>query len=111
MSNHMDVIPTLMPIFGVKNPKRDYSTGVNLLTDEVRDHAVLAEWSSTAYIDNEVKIVMPLAVVATQHPLVTGADDRVLTAKEQDELFARKASNLGGMMEELGRYISKQKGK
>ncbi|MBK7425449.1 MAG: sulfatase-like hydrolase/transferase [Propionivibrio sp.] len=109
MSNHMDVIPTLMPLFGVKNPKRDYSTGINLLSDEVREHAVLAEWSSTAYIDNDVKIVMPLAVVATQHPLVTGADDKELTAKEQDELFARKARNLGGMMEELGRYISKQK--
>lgn len=109
MSNHMDVIPTLMPILGVKNPKRDYTTGINLLSDEVRDHAVLAEWSSTAYIDNDVKIAMPLAVVATQHPSVTGAHDEVLTPKEQDALFSRKAKNLGSMMEELGRYISKQK--
>ena len=103
----MDVIPTLMPLFGVKNPKRDYSTGINLLSDEVRDHAILAEWSSTGYIDDEVKITMPLAVVATQHPQVTGAHDEVLSAKEQDEAFARKAKNLGNMMEELGRYISK----
>ena len=111
MSNHMDVIPTLMPLLGVKNPKRDYSTGINLLSDEVRDHAVLAEWSSTAYIDDEVKIAMPLAVVATAHPLVTGAHDEVLSAKEQDALFARKAPNLGAMMEELGRYISRAKAK
>ena len=109
MSNHTDVIPTLMPILGVKNPKRDYSTGIDLLSEEVRDHAVLAEWSSTAYIDSEVKITMPLAVVATQHPLVTGANDEEFSAKVQDELFKRKARNLGGMMEELGRYISKQK--
>lgn len=107
MSNHMDVIPTLMPIFGVKNPKRDYSTGINLLSDEVRTHAVLAEWSSTAYIDNEVKISMPLAVVATQHPRVTGPNDEPLSEKEQDAAFARKAKNLSGMMEELGRYINK----
>ncbi len=107
MSNHMDVIPTLMPLLGVKNPKRDYSTGINLLSDEVRDHAVLAEWSSTAYIDNEVKIAMPLAVIATAHPLVTGAHDEVLSAQEQKALFARKAPNLGAMMEELGRYINK----
>ena len=111
MSNHMDVIPTLMPLLGVKNPKRDYSTGINLLSDEVRNHAVLAEWSSTAYIDDEVKIAMPLAVVATAHPLVTGAHDEVLSAKEQDALFARKAPNLGAMMEELGRYISRAKAK
>lgn len=109
MSNHMDVIPTLMPLFGVKNPKRDYSTGINLLSDEVRDHAVLAEWSSTGYIDNEVKITMPLAAVAIQHPQVTGAHDEVLSAKEQDEAFARKAKNLGNMMEEQGRYISQKK--
>ena len=107
MSNHMDVIPTLMPLLGVKNPTRDYSTGINLFSDEVRDHAVLAEWSSTAYIDQDVKIAMPLAVVATAHPVVTGGHDEVLTAKQQDELFARKAKNLGNMMEELGRYISK----
>ena len=107
MTNHMDIIPTLMPILGVKNPKRDYTTGFNLLNGEVRNHAVLAEWSSTGYIDNEVKITMPLAVVATQHPLITGANDEVMTAKEQDEAFARKAKNLGAMMEELGRYIGK----
>ena len=100
-----------MPLLGVKNPKRDYTTGVNLLSDEVREYAVLAEWSSTAYIDNEVKISMPLAVVATQHPRVTTADDRTLSAKEQDEVFVRKAKELGGMMEELGRYVSKNKGK
>ncbi len=109
MSNHMDLIPTLMPILGVRNPKRDYTTGINLFSDETRDHAVLAEWSSTAYIDNDVKIVMPLAVVATQHPVVTGARDEALSAKEQDEVFARKAKNLGSMMEELGRYINTRK--
>ena len=109
MSNHMDVIPTLMPMLGVKNPKRDYTTGINLLSNEVRDHAVLAEWSSTGYIDDEVKITMPLAVIATQHPQVTGAHDEPLSAQEQDAAFARKAKNLGGMMEELGRYISKKK--
>ena len=109
MSNHMDVIPTLMPMLGVKNPKRDYTTGVNLLSDEVRDHAVIAEWSSTGYIDNEVKITMPLAVVATQHPQVTGPHDETLTPKEQDALFAKKAKNLGAMMEELGRFLSSQK--
>jgi len=109
MSNHMDVIPTLMPILGVKNPKRDYTTGINLLSNEVRDHAVLAEWSSTAYIDSEAKIDMPLAVMAAPHPSVTGPHDEVLTPKEQDALFARKTKNLGSMMEELGRYISRQK--
>jgi len=107
MSNHMDVIPTLMPILGVKNPTRDYTTGVNLLSNEFRDHAVLAEWSSTAYIDDEAKIAMPLTVVATQRPTVTGPHDEVLTRKEQEALFARKAKNLSSMMEELGRYISK----
>ena len=109
MSNHMDVVPTVMPLLGVKNPKRDYTTGVNLLTDEVRDYAVLAEWSSTAYIDNEVKISMPLAVVATQHPRVTAADDSSLSASDQSAVYEQKAKNLASMMEELGRYTSKQK--
>ena len=66
-----------------------------------------AEWSSTAYIDHDVKIAMPLAVVATQHPRVTGPHDEPLSEKEQDEAFSRKAKDLAGMMEELGRYIAK----
>ena len=107
MSNHMDVVPTVMPLLGVKNPKRDYTTGVDLLTDEIREYSVLAEWSSTAYIDNEVKISMS----STQNPRVTTADDQVLSAKEQDEWFAKKTRALAAMMEELGRYISKQKTK
>jgi len=111
MSNHMDVIPTLMPILGVRNPTRDYSTGVDLLSDAVRDHAVLAEWTSTTYIDNDVKIALPISVVASQHPLVTGPHDEALSAQQQDALFASKARNLGSMMEELGRYISKPKAK
>ena len=107
MSNHMDVVPTVMPLLGVKNPKRDYTTGVDLLTDEIREYSVLAEWSSTAYIDDEVKISMS----STQNPRVTTADDQVLSAKEQDEWFAKKTRALAAMMEELGRYISKQKTK
>lgn len=107
MSNHMDVIPTIMPLLGVTNPARDYSTGYNLLAGEERKHAVLAEWSSTAYMDHDVKIAMPLAVVATQHPRVTGPHDEPLSEKEQDEAFARKAKDLSGMMEELGRYVTK----
>lgn len=107
MSNHMDVVPTLMPILGVKNPARDYSSGINLFSDEVRTHAVLAEWSSTAYIDKDAKIAMPLAMIATQHPLVTGPHDETLSDKEQDAVFSRKSRELAGMMEELGRYLKK----
>lgn len=106
MSNHMDVIPMLMPILGVTNPKGDYTTGFNLLAGEVRDHAVIAEWSSTAYVDADAKISMPLAVAATQQqPLVTGPHDEALTSQQQDALFARKAKNLAAMMEEMGRYV------
>lgn len=92
MTNHMDIIPTLMPILGVKNPKRDYTTGFNLLNGEVRNHAVLAEWSSTGYIDNEVKITIGGGGNATSADY--RRKDEVMTAKEQDEAFARKAKNL-----------------
>ncbi|MBK8894060.1 MAG: sulfatase-like hydrolase/transferase [Propionivibrio sp.] len=109
MSNHMDVIPMLMPMLGVKNPQQDYTTGFNLLAGETRDHAVIAEWSSTGYIDRDAKITLPLSVVAAQHPLVTGPHDEVLSPQEQDALFARKAKNLAAMLEELGRYLKKSK--
>ncbi len=109
MTNHMDVIPTLMPLLGVRNPKADYTTGVNLLAGETRDHALLAEWSSTAYIDDEVKIAMTLTV-SMQQPYVTGPRDEPLSPQEQDALFARKAKNLAQAMEELGRYLNKRPG-
>lgn len=107
MSNHMDVIPTVMPLLGVKNPTRDYSSGVNLFSDAVRKYAVLAEWSGTAYIDNDVKISMPLSIVSSQHPRVTGPHDEPMSDKEGDAAFSRKAASLNAMMEELGRYLKK----
>jgi membrane-anchored protein YejM (alkaline phosphatase superfamily) len=96
-----------MPLLGVKNPARDYSIGTNLLSNEVRTHAVLAEWSSTAYIEKYAKIAMPHTMIATQHPLVTGSHDETLSDKEQDAVFTRKSRELAGMMEELGRYLKK----
>ena len=107
MSNHMDVIPTLLPMLGVKNPTRDYSSGIDLFSGAKRRHSVLAEWAGTAYIADEVKISMPLALVASQHPRVTGPHDEALPEKEQDAAFSRKAADLNAMMEELGRYLKK----
>lgn len=109
----MDVIPMLMPMLGVKNPQQDYTTGFNLLAGETRDHAVIAEWSSTGYIDRDAKITLPLSVVAAQHPLVTGPHDEVLSPQEQDALFARKAGKTSpaAMLEELGRYLKKTQAK
>lgn len=107
MTSHIDVIPTLMPLLGVKNPTRDYSSGIDLFSGERRKYAVLAEWSGTAYIDDDVKISMPLALVSSQHPRITGPHDEALPEKEREALFARKAARLNAMMEELGRYLKK----
>ena len=95
------------PMSIVQNQKFLRSASVGDRSVSRHDVRPLAEWSSTAFIDDEVKISMPLAVIATQHPRVSGPHDEVLPDKEQDAAFARKSKALAGMMEELGRYLQK----
>ncbi|MBN2845250.1 MAG: sulfatase-like hydrolase/transferase, partial [Deltaproteobacteria bacterium] len=41
MTSHLDIVPTLAPLFGVQNPPEDYSLGMDLFGSKTRDYTVI----------------------------------------------------------------------
>ena len=51
MTSHIDFVPTLLHLLGVKNPADEYSNGHNLFAkDFMRDFAFCANWNNNAII-------------------------------------------------------------
>ena len=107
MTSHMDVAPTLMPLLGVQNPTRDYALGLNLFSGKERTSAYLADWSRMAYIDNDVKIVMPIKFNGLLRSRIMTASDEEMPASRKDGIFSAKNAQLVQMMQDMGHFLDK----
>lgn len=79
MTSHLDIIPTILPILGVKSPPESYSLGYNLIPASKREYTVIGDWSRISYIDNEFKAVFPFSNKALNQSYFTTKDDQKLT--------------------------------
>lgn len=59
-TSHLDVVPTLMSLAGVRNPPSDYSNGVDLFVEAGRPYITSASWDTAAIITPERILEMPL---------------------------------------------------
>ncbi len=51
MTSHLDVVPSLLTLLGVKNPPKDYSLGFDMLSDNYhRKYSYVANWNKNAII-------------------------------------------------------------
>lgn len=53
ITSHYDIVPTILPQLGVKNPAGDYSDGVSLLEDSGRKYVLMAAWTEAALTDGQ----------------------------------------------------------
>ena len=60
MTSHLDIVPTIMPLLGCKNPAGDYSQGISLFDNEKREFVVSHTWDEMAVIDDSSTVVVPL---------------------------------------------------
>ena len=107
MTSHMDVIPTIMPLLGVKNPSSDYAIGYNLLAGEKRTHTYIADWNKVAYVDYEVKITQPFNGLSVAFSKATTGDDRKLSKTERESLLARKTNEIVQLAVDLRKFFKK----
>ena len=59
-TSHIDIIPTILPLMGVKNPKEDYCLGLNLFESEPRPFWIVSSWNFIGYIDGTYKYTTPI---------------------------------------------------
>ncbi len=105
LTSHSDIVPTMMPILGVSNPKSDYSIGINLLSDETREHVYIADWDKLAYVDKDVKIVQPVNGKALfMQKISTMQDKPILGDAAKVMLDSKRGSNMQ-IMRDLTHFV------
>lgn len=109
MTSHMDIIPTLMPLLGVTNPVSDYATGISLFPKTPRASTYIADWSRMAYVDQDVKIVMPIKLNGLLRSRMTTAQDIDIPPSKHGEVFAAKNPQLVQMMQDMGHFLEKKR--
>ncbi|HAT71320.1 MAG TPA: hypothetical protein DCS63_00710 [Elusimicrobia bacterium] len=60
MTSHLDIVPTLLPLAGVKNPAADYSGGRSLFDAGERPFVAASSWDSAGIITRNFTLEMPL---------------------------------------------------
>jgi len=108
ISSHLDIVPTLMPLLGVRNPPSDYSQGSNLLAaDFHRDYAVAADWNRVAYIGERYKIAFPINAIGAVRSEVLDVEDKPVDDREQARTEIRQA--MLEIMNNLTRFSRSQR--
>ena len=59
-TSHLDIVPTLLPLFGVKNPVSDYSSGRGLYDRTPRPFLPVFSWDTAAIVRNGEVLEIPL---------------------------------------------------
>ncbi len=62
VTSHLDIVPSLLPAFGVTNPPVDYALGADVVRGVPdRTRVIASEWSGFAYIDKDYVATIPLS--------------------------------------------------
>jgi membrane-anchored protein YejM (alkaline phosphatase superfamily) len=99
-TSHVDLVPTVLPMLGIKNPPSDYCTGDELFSTSSR-LLTFADWDRIALSDGHLKAVFPLKAGGEINSRVTTAEDHPV----EDEGAALK--QMGAPMAELMRMMSR----
>lgn len=59
-TSHLDIVPTLLPLAGVKNPAADYSAGQGLFDAAPRPFVESASWDTAGLITEKAVLELPL---------------------------------------------------
>ena len=104
LTSHHDLPATLMPLLGVTNPPEDYSIGIGLFSDQVREYVVMSDWSHIGYRDRQVKITLPMGMQGGVGRKVAGPNDEQLVADSAKNLSQAEQPHLAAMLKEISRF-------
>jgi len=104
-TSHIDWVPTLLPMLGVKNPVSDYAQGRSLFDTSARDYRVASDWSSIAIMDDKYKIRMPLTSSGALRNEVSDANDKAV--ENTRDIIAESQHKLISLMKSLSTYKQK----
>lgn len=109
LTSHMDLPATVAPLLGVQNPASDYTIGLDVFGKKERSYTYFSDWNRIGYMDNDVKIVLPVKAGGVLSGKFTTADDKPLPAAQFQKVMAQKQPALIQMMRDMGAFVEKGK--
>ena len=81
MSSHLDIVPMLAKLFGVRNDPRDYSCGFDLLAEKAarRRYSLIANWDEVFFAGVKYKSIIPKDAFSFAKQVITDGNDRPLS--------------------------------
>lgn len=106
LSSHLDIVPMLAKLFGVRNDPKDYSCGFDLLSAEkpLRRYTLIADWSRVFFTGEKYKSLIPLDAVSYAKQVITDSDDRPLPSV--DPFYKEHNQDLIEVQRDLTRFTA-----
>ncbi len=106
MSSHLDIVPMLAPLLGVRNDPADYSCGFDLLAENAptRRYAIIANWDEVFFAGEKYKSLIPLDAVDAAKQVVTDSNDNPLD--DVDAFYKEYNADLIQVQNDLNRFAA-----
>lgn len=105
-TSHVDIVPTLLPLLGVKNPSADYSTGEQLFSAAPR-LLTFADWDRLAFSDGSYKASFPLKAGAQVGSRITTLNDQPV--KDSNATLRQLGPQMVQLKNMMSRFTQKAK--
>lgn len=103
-TSHADVLPTLLPLLGVKNAASDYSVGQPLLEPKPERLLLAGDWDRLTFLGEKYKVVLPFSSNSFIAVQINNADDSAVSDKTQ--ALQQNLPRVQAEMAELRRFMA-----
>ena len=106
MSSHLDIVPMLAKLLGVRNDPKDYSCGFDLISNpqQSRRYALSGNWSEVFFTGVKYKSLIPLDAVSFAKQVITDHNDVPL--KDVAPFYKEYNKDLVEVQKDLSRFTS-----
>lgn len=110
MTHHADMVPTIAPLLGVKNPPEDFSVGQNALTmTDEREFFIVCGWEIAAIVTQTHKMLLPLGTKARfRKQQLSTINDHPCSEDEEDDFYAKHLDLLGEAQHDMWKFVAER---
>lgn len=103
-TSHADVLPTLLPLLGVKNTAADYSIGRSLLEPKSDRLLLAGDWDRLTFLGEKYKVVLPFSSNSFVSTQIFQANDE--TVESKSEALQQSLPRVQAEMADLRRFMA-----
>lgn len=103
MTSHLDIPATVLPLLGVANNPETYSLGYDLLGEKHRKYTIISDWYRIAYVDQNLKAIIPFFNHGVTRSYFTTRQDSPLT--DQNNFWKNRQKTMVKVLHNLSLFF------